>query len=219
MDQSEPHQLCWMTSMKQHYEANFPWILGVEKCLLTSQKVAADVEINYDDWNVPEARKIFTWEDVPERIMRSCSWRLVGTGGYFYMFLGLVLRKHPCNWVWWRLSVIEVSTCIVLVTEFWHWYRLKNHPWYDAAAADTAGVADAAAAGDPWVVRRADAMFFWRFLESFFLSMELMFEALFCTMRIILSCTGMALKGAILSVAGKGKILWEWDWSWCFSLR
>ena len=42
---------------------------------------------------------------------------------------------------------------------------------YDAAAADTAGVADAAAAGDPWVVRRADAKVFWRFLESFFLSM------------------------------------------------
>ena len=43
---------------------------------------------------------------------------------------------------------------------------------YDAAAADTAGVvADAAGTGDPWVVRRADAKFFWRFLDSFFLSM------------------------------------------------
>ena len=38
-----------------------------------------------------------------------------------------------------------------------------------------------------------------------------MIEALFCTMRIMLLCTGMALKGAILSVAGKGKILWEWN--------
>ena len=68
---------------------------------------------------------------------------------------------------------------------------------YDAAAAETAGVADAAETGDPWVVRRADVNFFWRFLESFFLSMELMLKALSCTMRIYILCTGMALKGAI----------------------
>ena len=49
---------------------------------------------------------------------------------------------------------------------------------YDAAAAETACVADAAETGDPWVVRRADAKFFWRFLDSFFLSIELMLEAL-----------------------------------------
>ena len=59
---------------------------------------------------------------------------------------------------------------------------------YDAAAAETAGVADPAEIGDSWVVRRADAKFYWRFLESFFLSKELMSEAPSCTLRIYINC-------------------------------
>ena len=58
-------------------------------------------------------------------------------------------------------------------------------------------MADTAEIGDSWVVRRADAKFYWRFLESFFLSKELMSEALSCTLRIYILRTGMALKGAI----------------------
>ena len=60
----------------------------------------------------------------------------------------------------------------------------------DAAAAETAGVADAAGdaagTGNPWEVRRADAKLFWRFFESFLMSMVLMLKALSCklSMRI-----------------------------------
>ena len=58
-------------------------------------------------------------------------------------------------------------------------------------------MADAAETGDPWVGRRADAKLFWRFLESFLMSLELMLKALSCIMRIYILCTGMPLKGAI----------------------
>ena len=43
----------------------------------------------------------------------------------------------------------------------------------------------AAETGDPWVVRRV-ANFFWHFLESFFLSVELMLRALSYPMRVYL---------------------------------